>query len=160
MNNSLITQRYCYIIHMIEQSHFNSHGIPQKFFDEDPEKPHSLFYQIREACTDEFSQTAELDAKLAFRILSAAISKYLLRYPATVSVRQRLYQHIWKAAEGLSLRPALNGAAEIALRQSGSTVTSARYVISTLLRSMASLVKTISKSTTSIPLLNRMVNRR
>lgn len=101
MNNSLTTQRYCYIIRMIEQSQFNSHGIPQKFFDEDPEKPHSLFYQIRKACTDEFSQTAELDAKLAFRILSAAISKYLLRYPATVSVRQRLYQHIFAWCESL-----------------------------------------------------------
>lgn len=101
MDNSRTIQRYRYIIRMIEHSHFNAHGLPQKFFDEDSENSHSLFYQIRKACADEFKRTAELDDKLAFRILTAALSKYILRYPATAAVKQRLYQHIFAWCEDL-----------------------------------------------------------
>lgn len=101
MDNSRTTQRYRYIIRMIEQSQFNAHGLPQKFFDEDAENSHSLFFQIKKVCADEFKRSSELDNKFAFRILTTALSKYLLRYPATTAVRQRLYQHIFAWCESL-----------------------------------------------------------
>lgn len=101
MENSRTTQRYRYIIRMIEKSQFDAHGLPQKFFDEDVENSYSLFFQIKKACADEFRRTSELDSKLAFRILTTALSKYLLRYPATTAVRQRLYQHIFAWCESL-----------------------------------------------------------
>lgn len=104
MNSPYTNQMYQCVIRLMERSDFNAGGLPQKFFDEDPDNSHSLFYQIRKVCADETMVTASLDDKAAYQILMAAISKYLFRYPATTAAKQRLYQHIYAWCEDLGDR--------------------------------------------------------
>lgn len=101
MDNFRSIQQYDSIIRMIEQSNYSSYGLPQKFFDEDPENSHSLFYQIKKICDTEKKTSSTLDNTASFRILTSALSKYLLRYPATAAVKQHLYQHIFAWGEKL-----------------------------------------------------------
>lgn len=101
MKHSAVTQPYNFIIRMIEQSNFNAHGIPRKFFEEDPQSTRSLFYWIKKICDEESKGTMAVDYRSAFRILADAVSKYLLKYPATASARQVLYQHLFAWCESL-----------------------------------------------------------
>lgn len=101
MDNAITVRQYQYIVRMIEQSRFNANGIPKKFFDEDIDNPHSLFFHIKKVCRDECAGIAALDKQIAFQVLTTALSKYLLKYPANASTKLRLYQHIFSWCEDL-----------------------------------------------------------
>ena len=101
MDVSRIYQRCQCVIRMIEQCDYHIEDLPEKFFKENPDDRHSLVYHIRKECEDEMIDAERLDNKSAYQILTAALSKYIFRYPAPAAAKQRLYQRIHAWCKGL-----------------------------------------------------------
>ena len=101
MDNFRTDELYFYIRDMIGRSRFNANGIPHKFFIEDSENSHSLFFCVRKLCSDAENRLLAPDNRVAYRILTEALSTYLLKYPASASAKQRLYQHVFAWCEDM-----------------------------------------------------------
>lgn len=101
MYQTRTSQRYNYVIRMIESSTHEDSALIETFFSEDPNRRKSLFYLIRKAsiCSDYVDP--HMDHQKAYRILIDATAEYINSYSNSSKAKHRLYSRMYAWCEHL-----------------------------------------------------------
>lgn len=104
MNSPRTSQRYNYIVKMIEASTFEDTALLESFFSECPDNHKSLFYLLRKASICSDYTDPQIDHSKAYRILIDAVSDYLLSYSTSSAIKNRLYKRLYAWCEHMGIQ--------------------------------------------------------